>query len=205
MKRRDIIYTCLTIITVIFLLASIFMLSGHKKNNEKPEKSVKISYWNYEGSMNFTPETVYSNLNIADTIATRSDFGCFVEFIDYTDLRNILEKKGPFTVFAPVDGAFERYLNYGVKIISLFNKDNNVRYIMKNHIVSGLILADNLVNMDNINTIAGRKLRVRNQKGMLYIENSVILKSYRCENGMIHAVDTLLISEEEYRCVLTAF
>jgi uncharacterized surface protein with fasciclin (FAS1) repeats len=204
MKTRDIVYTCLSLVTVLVLIfLNISILKGTDRD-KNTRANVRITGWDNNRSTSYLPETVYSNLDIIDTMTESIELTCFLQVLTEAGLVELLEEKGPFTVFIPVDEAFEQYKTDSGIIKSYFSPFIDKRVLVKNHIVRDFIIVDSLANKDNINTITGNRLNVRRENGIIYVENSVILKSFRCENGIIHIVDNLLIPGKERKCLSTA-
>jgi uncharacterized surface protein with fasciclin (FAS1) repeats len=201
MKKRDVIYMSLSVITVILLVAATIMLFDYE-NEYKYETSkscIRINRWSSDRVVHCSSETVYSNLNIFDTVAAFPDFALFLEAVNKSGFIQMLEGEDPLTVFVPVNSAFQRYDSTRTNTGKYIHADDNIKTLMENHIIRGVIPVENLVNTCNIFAISGKGLMVNNRKGLTYVENSIILRSFRCENGMIHVIDTLLISNETHK------
>uniref|UniRef100_A0A0C1RPK6 Beta-Ig-H3/fasciclin n=1 Tax=Tolypothrix bouteillei VB521301 TaxID=1479485 RepID=A0A0C1RPK6_9CYAN len=110
-------------------------------------------------------------------------------------LANMLRNGGPYTVFAPTDKAFaalpQETLN---KLLQPENKDILVR-ILRYHVVPGEITANEL-NGGELKTLANRPINVKINRESNQIsvnDASVVQPNIQASNGVIHAVDEVLL------------
>ncbi|MCX6680281.1 MAG: fasciclin domain-containing protein [Methanothrix sp.] len=94
---------------------------------------------------------------------------------------------GPFTVFAPSDGAFD---NAKATLDAIGKKDAGMMNLLSYHIVD----AKDLLNMTKINsakTMQGDSLAVDLNMGLVGGAN--VLKSERYANGIVYVIDQVLV------------
>jgi uncharacterized surface protein with fasciclin (FAS1) repeats len=110
-------------------------------------------------------------------------------------LANVLKSEGPYTVFAPTDKAFaalpKETLN---KLLQPKNKEILAR-ILRYHVVSGEITANKLSNGE-LKTLADRAINVkvnRTSNQIAVNDASVVQPNIQASNGIIHAVDEVLL------------
>lgn len=141
--------------------------------------------------------------NTITGIASNSpNLSILVQALGKAGLASTLQGSGPFTVFAPTDAAFQKYLTDN-KIASLDAIPvDKLKQILLNHVVSGKVLSTDLttgyikteatygtttskINMFvNTATTAGTKLF----NGVANVSTANILAS----NGVIHIVDAVI-------------
>ena len=105
-----------------------------------------------------------------------------------------LTKGGPFTVFAPTDEAFAK-LPEGT-VATLLKPENKARLaaILKHHIVSGRVYADQAAKLDKAPTIGGTELAVAINKDGAKIGNAnIVATDIEASNGVIHVVDAVIL------------
>lgn len=95
---------------------------------------------------------------------------------------------GPFTVFAPVNSAFE---SVAVDPTDLAAVDNLLRY----HIVPGDILSSDMEEGTSmIWALNGDLLTLKKEDGEVYVNDAKVLTAdIKAENGVVHLIDTVLI------------
>jgi len=115
-------------------------------------------------------------------------------------LVDTLKGPGPFTVFAPTDAAFAK-LPPGT-VANLLKPENKpiLVQILKYHVVSGNLTAAAIIALHppvRIETLAGRHVLVTQEGNNLRVNDAtVIIPNVFATNGIIHAIDTVLLPRE---------
>ena len=105
-----------------------------------------------------------------------------------------LKGSGPFTVFAPTDEAFAK-LPAGT-IENLLKPENKaqLRRILTYHVVSGKVMAADVVKLKSAKTVSGDSVAITVMGGGVTVNNSKVVKTdIATSNGVIHVIDTVLI------------
>ncbi|WP_445717530.1 fasciclin domain-containing protein [Flavobacterium sp.] len=138
--------------------------------------------------------------SISDVASRNSDLSILVEALERTDLLDVLDQNGSYTVFAPTNGAFNTFL-----------ADNNfssldavpvdaLREVLLNHVVVGANLASNL-RTGYVKTLGKGSASSTNTLSMfintsdgvrLNGVSSVIIANIGASNGVIHVVDAVI-------------
>ena len=112
-----------------------------------------------------------------------------MEALRLAGLEETLEGAGPFTLFAPTNEAF---LNAGIDLQTL--PDAELTRLLLRHVVSGNVLAADLEETSELNTVAGDVLPVQIDVGPVLGDNvNVIAADYGCSNGWVHVIDGVLL------------
>ena len=109
-----------------------------------------------------------------------------------------LKGEGPFTVFAPTDDAFAA-LPAGT-IDELLKPENKQKLtdILLYHVVSGKVMAADVVKLTSATTVLGKDVAVKVDMGNVYInESKVIITDIETSNGVIHVIDAVLLPPAE--------
>jgi uncharacterized surface protein with fasciclin (FAS1) repeats len=127
----------------------------------------------------------------------------FNRVLDAAGVNNSLANGGPYTVFAPTNNAFMQLPCIPFQQLLTPQRRNDLMSILNYHVVPGRVSlrgADEIGTM-KLNSIQGERLTVREIDGTYFINNSVIHCSYDTTNGLLYAIDTVLIptgGEHEY-------
>ena len=98
----------------------------------------------------------------------------------------------PFTVFAPTNEAFAKLPKETLDAV-LADKEQ-LTAILTYHVVSGKVMAEDVVNLESANTVQGGSLKIETVGGNVMIDNAKVIKAdIEAENGVIHVIDTVLI------------
>ena len=130
--------------------------------------------------------------SIAEIAVEDGRFTTLVAALDAADLVETLSNDGPFTVFAPTDDAFAKLPEGTVE--SLLNDIPTLQSILLYHVVSGKVMAEDVVEVDSAPTLNGQDVMVKVDMGKVYINDSqVIITDIEASNGVIHVVDTVIL------------
>jgi len=137
--------------------------------------------------------------NAADIIDTATDGGQFntlVAALQAAGLVDTLKGEGPFTVFAPSDAAFAKLPDGTVENMLLPENRDALVATLTYHVASGKIMsADISGDTMSVLTMQGGLLIVRSTDGVTINESAVITADIEADNGVIHAIDTVMLPQ----------
>jgi uncharacterized surface protein with fasciclin (FAS1) repeats len=128
---------------------------------------------------------------IVEIAIANPNFTTLVTAVKAADLVETLQGPGPFTVFAPVDSAFEK-LPPGT-IQTLVQNIPQLARILTYHVVPGIWTRADLQDQKSLTTIEGAELVVRAQPEFEVKNSTVIAADIQADNGIIHCIDTVLL------------
>ncbi len=132
--------------------------------------------------------------NIVDTAMANGAFKTLVSAVTAAGLQSTLTGTGPFTVFAPSDAAFAK-LPAGT-VEGLLKPENlpKLKRILTLHVVPGKIWAKDVGGKKlTPKSVEGEMLNIDGTNGVHVNGASVTTADVECSNGMIHAIDTVLM------------
>jgi uncharacterized surface protein with fasciclin (FAS1) repeats len=130
-------------------------------------------------------------MDIVDTAASAGSFSTLVAAIKAAGLVDTLKGEGPFTVFAPTDEAFAK-LPKGT-LENLLADKKKLASILTYHVVSGQVMASDVGALKTAKTVHGQSLKINTSKGVMIDNAKVVKTDIATSNGIIHAIDTVLI------------
>lgn len=137
-------------------------------------------------------EEAVAPMDIVDTAVADGRFTTLVAAVQAAGLVDTLKGKGPFTVFAPTDEAFAK-LPKGT-VDALLKDIPTLKDILLYHVVSGKVMAGDVVNLTSADTVLGKPVAVKVDMGKVYInESEVIITDIETSNGVIHVIDAVLL------------
>ena len=135
---------------------------------------------------------------IVETAADAGQFKTLVAAVDAAGLTETLQGKGPFTVFAPTDAAFAKLPEGTVdSLLQPENKDKLVQ-ILTYHVVGSKVTSDAVkAEPTELKTVEGQPLSVVRKDGSVVVNGTaeVVSADVKASNGVIHAIDTVLMPE----------
>ena len=132
--------------------------------------------------------------DIVDTAVSAGSFKTLVAAVKAAGLVETLKGDGPFTVFAPTDEAFAK-LPAGT-VESLLKPENKAKLqaILTYHVVSGKVLAADVVKLKGAVTVQGQQIDIAVADGTVTVDSAKVLKTdIGCSNGVIHVIDSVIL------------
>ncbi|MDN3411219.1 MAG: fasciclin domain-containing protein [Pseudomonadota bacterium] len=135
--------------------------------------------------------------DIVDVAAANGSFSTLVAAVKAAGLVDTLKGDGPFTVFAPTDEAFAKLPAGTVENLLKSENKDKLTAILTYHVVSGKVMAADVVKLDSATTVQGQSVNVTTNDGSVMINNAnVVMADVKASNGVIHVIDTVLLPKE---------
>ena len=149
---------------------------------------------------------MYPSKNIIENAVNSKDHTTLVAAVKAAGLVETLEGKGPFTVFAPTNEAFEKLPPGTVEtLLKPENKATLVK-ILTYHVVSGKYTAADLMKMAKagggkatLKTVEGDPLTISENGMKLFVSGEksgvaqVTISNVNQSNGVIHVINTVVL------------
>lgn len=129
--------------------------------------------------------------NIITTAKEKKQFQTLLKAAEILGLNEKYSTTGPYTVFAPVETAFEPIPEEVIE--EAFDDVVYLMDIINYHIVEGKYMVKDLQKVDFLTTIGGRNLKIKNNNGITIDSGYIIEADIECKNGVIHAINEILI------------
>ncbi len=137
--------------------------------------------------------------DIVAVAAGNETFSTLVAAVKAAGLVDTLKGKGPFTVFAPTNAAFEKLPKGTVEsLLKPENKDKLVA-ILTYHVVGSKVMAADVVKVKSAKSVQGSEIKVEVKDGGVVLNgNSKVVKTdIAASNGVIHVIDTVILPPEK--------
>jgi uncharacterized surface protein with fasciclin (FAS1) repeats len=149
---------------------------------------------------------MFENKNIIENAVNSKDHTTLVAAVQAAGLVETLQGKGPFTVFAPTNAAFDKLPAGTVEtLLKPENKDQLVK-ILTCHVVAADAMSDAINQMIKddggkhvVKTVGGCEFTVENRGGKIKIMDgqgnfaTVTIADVKQSNGVIHVIDKVLL------------
>lgn len=152
-------------------------------------------------------QAMYTTKDIIDNAVNSKDHTTLVAAVKAADLVETLKGKGPFTVFAPTNDAFENLPAGTVETLLKSENKNTLASVLTYHVVPGRIDGNKLMSAiragkgkASLKTVSGgtltasmngeRNILIWDEKGNA--ANIAVMDVHQ-SNGVIHVIDTVLL------------
>ena len=132
--------------------------------------------------------------DIVETAIAAGQFKTLATALDRAGLVSTLKGQGPYTVFAPTDAAFAK-LPAGT-VDNLLKPENKAQLtaILTYHVVPGRVMAADVVQLKEAETVNGKMVDVNADGGSVMINDAkVTAADVTASNGVIHVIDTVIL------------
>ncbi len=149
---------------------------------------------------------MYPSKNIVENAVNSKDHTTLVAAVKAAGLVETLQSKGPFTVFAPTNGAFNKLPEGTVETLVKPENKEMLTSILTYHVVPGKISSKDLMKIMKANggkymekTVQGEELTFWMKGKDIYVKDAkggsakVTIADVNQSNGMIHVIDTVLM------------
>ena len=144
--------------------------------------------------------------NIIQNASESKDHTTLVAAVKAAGLVPTLEGKGPFTVFAPTNEAFEKLPNGTVDTLLKPENKKKLTMILTYHVVAGKVTAEKLAGeikagggSASLKTVDGEKLTAKMSDNSIELTDTkgntakVTIGDVMQSNGVIHVIDTVMM------------
>jgi len=144
--------------------------------------------------------------DIVDVAISSKDHTTLVAAVKAADLVTTLKSKGPFTVFAPTNSAFEKLPKGTVENLLKPESKADLAKILTYHVVAGSLNASDVLaaikagnGKATLKTVQGENLTATLINGKVILtdakggKSTVIATDLSASNGIVHVIDTVLM------------
>jgi transforming growth factor-beta-induced protein len=131
--------------------------------------------------------------DIVEVATTLPGFGTLADLVAQADLVDTLQGEGPFTVFAPLDSAFEDLPQ--ATLDAVLADPDLLATVLTYHVVAGKVSLSDMADGDELETVAGLTLEVtKDDEGNTLINGiPVAVGNVQADNGVIHVLGEVLV------------
>jgi uncharacterized surface protein with fasciclin (FAS1) repeats len=138
-----------------------------------------------------TPAAYGTKPNIVQTAMQAGSFNTLLAAVKEAGLVEALSGESALTVFAPTDEAFAKLGEETIRTV-LADKALLTK-ILTYHVVSGRVMAGDVVKLQTAPTLQGQDVRISTIGGVRINDAMVVTPDIEASNGIIHIIDTVLI------------
>jgi uncharacterized surface protein with fasciclin (FAS1) repeats len=134
--------------------------------------------------------------DIVDTAVAAGSFKTLARALTAAGLVDTLKGDGPFTVFAPTDEAFAKLPEGTLESLLKPENKDKLKRILAYHVVSGRVMAADVVKMDSAKAVSGDTIEVETQGKTVMVDNARVVKTdIVASNGVIHVIDAVILPD----------
>ncbi len=122
------------------------------------------------------------------------DHSTLVAAVKQAELVTSLSNAGPFTVFAPVNAAFDKLPTGTVDGLMKDDKKADLQNILQYHVAVGVLKKESFTDGQKIGMVNGDDIIVTLKDGKVMLNNSAtIVATVPASNGVVYVIDAVLL------------
>lgn len=122
------------------------------------------------------------------------DLSTLVTAVQAAGLTTSLSNAGPFTVFAPLNAAFDKLPKGTVDDLLKPENSGKLNDILAHHTYVGVIKAEQFTDGQNLGMVDGKSITIKMVDGKPTVNGDVnIVASVPAANGIVHVVDGVIL------------
>lgn len=133
-----------------------------------------------------------SDKGMIATLMDTKDTSMAASVMKTGDLEGIVKPEGDYTLFVASDSALKATSPDLMNTMMGKLKDRQFAiYFVKGHLVSGMIMPDDIADSRTLTLMNGKTITVRKADGKLMVDDANIVKAVKTGNGMIYVMDRI--------------
>lgn len=177
--------------TVITTLSLIVLLSACQSKTESTTETTAVESPALGGQAAVTDDV--SEKDVVKIAVGSPDHTTLVAAIKAADLVNSLSNAGPFTVFAPVNAAFDKLPKGTVDDLLKPENKSKLENILQHHVMTSALAADFFQDGQSMGMVDGTNVTFTVKGKDVFVDGNKILGSIKGSNGWVHVIDTVLL------------
>jgi uncharacterized surface protein with fasciclin (FAS1) repeats len=173
--------------------AALLIMAGCGGTEETPDAMAATEAQMAPAAAEPAPAAPVAPGTIVDVAVATPDLSTLVAAVQAGDLAGTLAGPGPFTVFAPVNAAFEALPDGTVETLLQPANRDQLRSVLTYHVVPGRILSSDLTDGAKVTTVEGTELTISLAGGAKVNDATVVAADVEASNGVVHLIDAVLM------------
>ncbi|MCU0373777.1 MAG: fasciclin domain-containing protein [Chitinophagaceae bacterium] len=169
----------------------ITMLLGSCANNNATQNE-DVATVEQKGGQSTVQDTD-SKPDVVKIAVSSKDHSTLVTALKAANYVDALSNAGPFTVFAPVNSAFEQLASGTVETLLKPENQSQLRNILEYHVYVGVLKKDLLQNGQKIGMVSGHNAEIKIKGDQIMINEAKIIGTVEGSNGIIYVIDKVLL------------
>jgi uncharacterized surface protein with fasciclin (FAS1) repeats len=133
--------------------------------------------------------------DIVDTAVTAGTFKTLGKLLADADLVDVMKGPGPYTVFAPTDEAFAKVPKDVLE--GLVRDKAKLQEVLKYHVLTSKWTTDDFKLVKQTGTAQGKAVSFTVTSAGVAVNGARVIKAnVDCSNGIVHAIDAVLLPSQ---------
>jgi uncharacterized surface protein with fasciclin (FAS1) repeats len=146
------------------------------------------------GESNEISSKIEHSKTVLDEVLENSSLSTLAKIIVKTNILDILESQGPFTLFAPSNESFAKLPPGTLEDWLKPSNKEKLTAILKYHIVFGKMTLEEMKKNKGLMTLEGQHVSIKVDNNKVTVNNATVVESnLEYPNGIVYIIDQVLI------------
>jgi uncharacterized surface protein with fasciclin (FAS1) repeats len=136
-----------------------------------------------------------SEKDVVKVAVGSADHSTLVAAVKAAELVDVLSNAGPFTVFAPVNAAFDALPAGTVDELLKPENKSKLQDVLQHHVYVGVLKVEQLKDGQVLGMVDGNNATIHIKDGKTYIDDAQIVGSVTATNGVVHVIDKIVLAK----------
>lgn len=133
--------------------------------------------------------------DIVEIAKGSKDHSTLVTALDAAGLVETLTGPGPYTIFAPTNGAFEKLPKGTVESLLKPENKEKLKSILEHHAAAPAFNPTLLATQEDLDMVDGPKLKIKSKEGKLFVDDVEIKTAIAAKNGVVYIIESVLLAK----------
>lgn len=140
-------------------------------------------------------EAAYKSKDIVDVAAGNENVSTLVAAVKAAELVDALKAEGPYTVFAPVNAAFDAPPAGALDDLLKPENKSQLQAVLTYHVIPTKVMSSDIpMGEMDVETLQGSTVAVKKTEDGVWVDGAkVIAADMKAKNGVIHAIDAVIM------------
>lgn len=177
-----------TLYRTMWMTACLTLVSGGMASAEQAQPQSQQTPQQQPGD-----RTEHESQTLLETLRANGHFTTLVKAIEEADMGDMLDGRGPYTLFAPTDNAFAQLPESERQGLLDGEHEEWLRKVLKYHMMPGIVPVSEFKTLGRPQALSGQ-LNLHVENGHYRVNDvPVEQKEIRAHNGIVHPIDGVLI------------
>ena len=136
-----------------------------------------------------------SQKDVVKVAVGSKDHTTLVTAVKAAELVDVLSNAGPFTVFAPVNAAFEKLPAGTVEGLLKPDKKEALQDILQYHVAVGVFKSEMFQDGQKLSMANGGNVTIGVKEGKITVNGANVVATVPASNGIVHVIDGVLLPQ----------
>ncbi len=134
-----------------------------------------------------------SNPDVVKVAVGSKDHTTLVAALQAAGLVDVMSSSGPYTVFAPVNAAFDALPAGTVENLLKPENKATLSRILQHHVTTSALELSFFEDGQSISMVDGGRATITRRDGATYIDDAKVIGSVHASNGWVHVIDKVVL------------